>query len=239
MLQMHHKPLVYLREIDFTDLSYYKSKKYGISRAIYQYVGFTDEGLTKRTAKWSNTNLNHKKTKFLRGLMKMYKFKNRSELNNFLLKHTIVLKEFDIKKEARKFESTMISINMQEDAKNKHIICLNERDAELSVKEINELAKSFKNKDPIVLLHLHAIHSTSHCCPYLLCFFIKLKTDVFESLTFCSVHFSSPCINYINANPPSSQSFCVKLMNKFRVLSLCMFYIFLFLSCRVHLLNIM
>ena len=44
---MHHKPLVYLREIDFTDLSYYKSKKYGISRAIYQYVGFTDEGLTK------------------------------------------------------------------------------------------------------------------------------------------------------------------------------------------------
>ena len=152
---MHHKPLVYLREIDFTDLSYYKSKKYGISRAIYQYVGFTDEGLTKRTAKWSNTNLNHrnnKKTKFLRGLMKMYKFKNRSELNNFLLKHTIVLKEFDIKKEARKFESTMISINMQEDAKNKHIICLNERDAELSVKEINELAKSFKNKEVIAKL---------------------------------------------------------------------------------------
>ena len=143
---MHHKPLVYLREIDFTDLSYYKSKKYGISRAIYQYVGFTDEGLT---------NLNHrnnKKTKFLRGLMKMYKFKNRSELNNFLLKHTIVLKEFDIKKEARKFESTMISINMQEDAKNKHIICLNERDAELSVKEINELAKSFKNKEVIAKL---------------------------------------------------------------------------------------
>ena len=139
---MHHKPLVYLREIDFTDLSYYKSKKYGISRAIYQYVGFTDEGLTKRTAKWSNTNLNHrnnKKTKFLRGLMKMYKFKNRSELNNFLLKHTIVLKEFDIKKEARKFESTMISINMQEDA-------------ELSVKEINELAKSFKNKEVIAKL---------------------------------------------------------------------------------------
>ena len=48
---MHHKPLVYLREIDFTDLSYYKSKKYGISRAIYQYVGFTDEGLTKRTTR--------------------------------------------------------------------------------------------------------------------------------------------------------------------------------------------
>ena len=152
---MQNKPLVYLREIDFTDLSYYKSKKYGISRAIYQYVGFTDEGLTKRTSKWSNTNLNHrnnKKTKFLRGLMKMYKFKSMSELNKYLLQHTIVLKEFDIKKEARKFESTMISINMQEDAKNKHIICLNERDAELSVKEINELAKSFKNKEVIAKL---------------------------------------------------------------------------------------
>mgnify|MGYP000415153712 len=46
----------------------------------------------------------------------------------------------------------MISINMQEDAKNKHIICLNERDAELSVKEINELAKSFKNKEVIAKL---------------------------------------------------------------------------------------
>ena len=43
-----------------------------------------------------------------------------------------------------------------------------------------------------------------------MCFFIKLKTDVFESLTLCNVHFSSPCINYINAKSPSSQSFCVK-----------------------------
>lgn len=156
---MHHKPLVYLREIDFTDLSYYKSKKYGISRAIYQYVGFTDEGLTKRTAKWSNTNLNHrnnKKTKFLRGLMKMYKFKSMSELNKYLLKHTRILKEFDIKKKALKFESTMISINMLEDAKNKHIICLNERDAEISLKEMNELAKSFKDKEVIAKLEKEA-----------------------------------------------------------------------------------
>ena len=41
---------------------------------------------------------------------------------------------------------------MLEDAKNKHIICLNERDAELSVKGINELAKSFTDKEVIAKL---------------------------------------------------------------------------------------
>ena len=130
------KPLVYLRKFDFTDLSYYKSNKYGINRAIYQYIGYSYAyNLAHRTAKWTSTNISkdNKIGKFLRALMQMHKFKTTKELNKYILEHTTVLKRFDNMKEARTTEKTMISINQWEDVNHKWIICLNSKDAEVKI----------------------------------------------------------------------------------------------------------
>ncbi|WP_071121180.1 hypothetical protein [Romboutsia timonensis] len=145
---MENKSLVYLREIDFTDLSYYKSKKYGISRAIYQYIGSTDETIGTRTSKWCNKNIsrNNKIGQLLRVLMKMYKFENIRQLNRYLVEHTRILKEYDTIEQAKKLESTLITINMCEDEKYEWIICLNKRDAEVNIKEAKELITSLENK---------------------------------------------------------------------------------------------
>lgn len=130
-----NKPLVYLREFDFTNLSYYESKKYGIERAIYQYVGFTNEGLTIRTSKWTckNIKLNNVIGKLFRALMKMYKFKNIRQLNKYLIEHTRVLKEYDTIEKAKSSEDTMISINKSEGAKYPWIICLNTYGGEVQI----------------------------------------------------------------------------------------------------------
>ena len=129
-------PIVYVREFDFTNLSYYKSNKYGIDRAIYQYIGHSDDyNLIARTSKWTrrNINLNNDKGKLLRSIMKMYKFKNSKELNKYVMDNTKILKRCDTVEEAKQLESTLISINMYEDANNKFIICLNEKDEEVKI----------------------------------------------------------------------------------------------------------
>lgn len=130
------KPLVYLRRFDFTNLDYYKSKKYGIRRAIYQYVGYSDAyNLAHRTAKWTSTNISKDNNigKFLRALMQMHSFKSTKELNKYLMEHIIVLKRFNTIKEARTTEKTMISINLWEEANHKWIVCLNSKDAEVQI----------------------------------------------------------------------------------------------------------
>ena len=130
------KPLVYFRRFDFTDLSYYKSKKYEIKRAIYQYIGYSNAyNLAHRTAKWTSTNISkdNKIGKFLRALIQMHRFKSTKELNKYLLEHTTVLKRFDTIKEARTTEKTMISINLWEEANHKWIVCLNSKDAEVQI----------------------------------------------------------------------------------------------------------
>lgn len=130
-----NKPLVYLREFDFTDLSYYKSRKYGIQRKVYKYVGSTDETLVNRTAKWTykNIRLNNVIGKLLRALMKMYGFKSVKELNKFLLEHTRVLKECNTIEKARITEKTLISINMWEQQNTNYVVCLNKKDAEVKI----------------------------------------------------------------------------------------------------------
>lgn len=132
---MKNKPVVYLREFDFTNLSYYKSKKYGISRAVYKYIGSTDETISTRTSKWvyKNIKANNKIGKFLRALMQMNRFKSTKELNKYLLEHTRVLKEKENIKQARATEKTLISVNLWQDANHKWIICLNSRDAEVQI----------------------------------------------------------------------------------------------------------
>lgn len=132
---MKNKPVVYLREFDFTNLSYYKSKKYGIRRAVYKYIGSTDETISTRTSKWvyKNIKANNKIGKFLRALMQMNRFKSTKELNKYLLEHTRVLKEKENIKQARATEKTLISVNLWQDANHKWIICLNSRDAEVQI----------------------------------------------------------------------------------------------------------
>ncbi len=130
-----NKPLIYIREFDFTDLSYYKSNKYGIEKAIFKYIGSTDETIGTRTSKWvyKNINSNNKIGKFLRALMQMNSFKSTKELNKYLLEHTRVLKECNNLEQARSTEKTLISVNLWEDANHKWIICLNKRDAEVQI----------------------------------------------------------------------------------------------------------
>lgn len=133
---MELKPLIYLRRFDFTDLSYYKSHKYGIYRAIYQYVGYSDDyNLGNRTAKWTRNNLSkeNKIGKFLRALMQMHRFKSVRELNRYLMEYTTTLKRFDTIKQARTTESTLISINQWEQLNNNYIKCLNSKDAEVQI----------------------------------------------------------------------------------------------------------
>lgn len=132
---MQNKSLVYLREIDFTNLSYYKSNKYGIEKAVFKYIGSTDETIGTRTSKWvyKNINSNNKIGKFLRALMQMYRFKSTKELNKYLLKHTRILKKCNNIEQARATEKTLISVNLWEDANHKRIICLNKRDAEVQI----------------------------------------------------------------------------------------------------------
>lgn len=133
---MELKPLVYLRKFDFTDLSYYKSRKYGIRRAIYQYIGYSDDyNLENRTAKWTRYNIS-KENKigiFLRALMQMYRFESNKELNKYLVENTTVLKRFDTVEKAKSLESTLISTNQCEEANYKWIICLNSKDAEVQI----------------------------------------------------------------------------------------------------------
>lgn len=130
-----NKPIVYLRQFDFTYLSYYKSKKYGIDRAIYQYIGSSDDTINSRTSKWTYKNINANNTigKLLRALMKIHRFKSTRQLNKYLLEHTTILKECESIEQARATEKTMISINKWEDANYKPIICLNKRDAEVQI----------------------------------------------------------------------------------------------------------
>lgn len=129
-------PIVYVREFDFTNLNYYKSNKHGIHRAIHQYIGHSEDyNLIARTSKWTrrNINLNNDKGKLLRALIEMYKFKNIKELNKYVMDNTTILKRCDTVEDAKKLESTLISINMYQDANNKFIICLNERDEEVKI----------------------------------------------------------------------------------------------------------
>lgn len=132
---MKNKPVVYLRELDFTNLSYYKSRKYGINRAVYKYIGSTNEKISTRTSKWVYKNIksNNKIGKFLRALMQMNRFKSTKELNKYLLEHTRVLKEKDNIQQARATEKTLISVNLWQDANHKWIICLNSKDAEVQI----------------------------------------------------------------------------------------------------------
>ena len=89
------KAIVYLRQFDFTDLSYYKSRKYGIERAVYQYIGSTDESIAQRTSKWvyKNIRLDNEIGRLLRALMQMKRFKSIKELNKYIVDNTRVLKE--------------------------------------------------------------------------------------------------------------------------------------------------
>lgn len=130
------KPLVYLRQFDFTDLSYYKSHKYGIDRAIYQYIGYSnDYNLAHRIAKWTTLNIsrNNKIGKFLKSLMRMHKFKSNKELNKYLLDHTSVLKRFDTVEEAIATENTIISVNKWEQHNSNYIRCLNTAGGEVQI----------------------------------------------------------------------------------------------------------
>lgn len=129
------KAIVYLRQFDFTDLSYYKSRKYGIERAVYQYIGSTDESIAQRTSKWvyKNIRLDNEIGRLLRALMQMKRFKSIKELNKYIVDNTRVLKECECIEQARATESTMISINKSEGVIYSWIICLNKRDAEVEI----------------------------------------------------------------------------------------------------------
>ena len=65
------KSILYVRELDFTKLSYYERHKYGIERSIYKYVGVSDETIESRTSKWTRKNIdkNNKIGKLLRAIM--------------------------------------------------------------------------------------------------------------------------------------------------------------------------
>ena len=129
-------PILYLRKFDFTNLSYYKSRKYGIDRKVYQYVGVSDDyNLRTRTSKWVNKNIkkDNKIGKLLRGIMQMEKLYTRKELNDYLEKHITVLRRYDTIELARYVERTLISINLWEQA-NLGKVCLNTKDKEVEVK---------------------------------------------------------------------------------------------------------
>lgn len=129
-------PIVYLREFDFTNLSNYKSRKYGIDRKIYKYVGVSEDyNLRARTSKWTNKNVykDNKIGKLLRAIMQMERLITIKELNQYLEDQITVLKRCDTIKEAKRLERTLISINMWQE-QNVDTICLNTRDNEVEVK---------------------------------------------------------------------------------------------------------
>lgn len=129
------KHLVYVREFDFTKISSNKSEKYGIERAIYRYVGRTDEDLGNRTAKWSYTNRRRNTNigKFLKSIMDMNKFNTFKELNKYVMEHTNVLQRYDDKEMAKKLEMSLISINKRDGINHEYIICLNSKDCLVQV----------------------------------------------------------------------------------------------------------
>lgn len=129
-------PILYLREFDFTNLSYYKSRKYGIYRKIYKYVGVSEDyNLRARTSKWTNKNLykDNKIGKLLRAIMQMERLTTIKELNKYLEYHMTVLRRYDTIELAKRVESTLISINMWEE-QNLGTICLNTKDKAVEVK---------------------------------------------------------------------------------------------------------
>ena len=129
-------PIVYLREFDFRDLSYYKSRKYGIDRKIYKYIGVSEDyNLRTRTSKWTNKNLykDNKIGQLLRAIMKMERLTTLKELNQYLEYHITVLRRYETIKVAKELESSLISINMWEE-QNLGTVCLNTKDNEVEVK---------------------------------------------------------------------------------------------------------
>jgi len=126
--------ILYLRELDFRNLSYYKSRKYGIERKIYKYVGMSDETLRTRTSKWTRKNIDkdNKIGRLLRSIMAMERLDTNKELNNYMMKNTKILRSYRNREQAEKMESTLISINLWEQ-ENLGTICLNSRDAEVRV----------------------------------------------------------------------------------------------------------
>ena len=128
------KSILYIRELDFTNLSYYKSDKYGIKRTIYKYPGVSDETLGTRTSKWTRKNIdkNNKIGKLLRSIMNMENMSNIKELNKYLMESTTILRRYYTREQAEYNERTCISINLFEQA-NYGTICLNTYDSEIEV----------------------------------------------------------------------------------------------------------
>ncbi|HSQ89458.1 hypothetical protein [Romboutsia sp.] len=132
--QIIKKSILYVRELDFTNLSEDKSKMYGIARNIYKYVGVSDETLGTRTSKWSRKNIkkSNKIGKLLKSIMDMKGFTCNKELNKYLMENTTILRKYYTREQAEYNERTCISINLFEQS-NYGTICLNTYDSEVAV----------------------------------------------------------------------------------------------------------